>query len=310
MDGKKILITGGTGTLGHALVNRILNDYKETIIIIVSRDEYKQYIMKNKYNSNRLKFIICDVRDRKGVEKVIKGVDYVIHAAALKQVPVCEYYPEEAVKTNIGGSINVINACLQNDIPVAIAIGTDKAVFPINTYGLTKAIMEKYFMQVNICNQTIFTMVRYGNVMGSRGSLIPVFENMLKSTDRLPLTHKDATRFWLFIDEAVDIILYGLKNGKGGEIFIPLMPSFKICELIKLMEAKWYLVGLRPGEKIHENITNDYEDVYFLLPYYVLHSIFSKAKKKGTKVEKALCSSDFVVDVNKLKELYSIYKGG
>jgi UDP-N-acetylglucosamine 4,6-dehydratase/UDP-glucose 4-epimerase len=265
-DGKKILITGGTGSLGKALTKKLLKTNVETIRIF-SRDEWKQVEMKSEFNDNRLRYFIGDVRDKERLSRALKNVDIVIHAAALKQMPVAEYNPFEAVKTNIIGTQNIIEACLDNNVETVLGIGTDKAVAPVNTYGATKFLMERLFVSANFYkgDQKIkFLCVRYGNVLGSRGSVVPIFLNQIKTGKKITVTDPNMTRFNITMNEALELILRVLKNGKGGEVFVPKIKAYKVGDMkdaiIELTNSnnETEIISIRPGEKMHESlISND-----------------------------------------------------
>lgn len=261
-DGKKVLITGGTGSLGTALTKKLLKTNVETIRIF-SRDEWKQVQMQSEINDDRLRYLIGDVRDKDRLSRALENVNIVIHAAALKQMPVAEYNPFEAVKTNIIGTQNLIEACLDNNVESVLAIGTDKAVSPLNTYGATKLLMERLFVAANFYKGTHkikFVCVRYGNVMGSRGSVIPIFVNQIKSGKKITITDPNMTRFNITMSEALDLILRALKNGKGGEVFVPKLKAYKVGDIkdaiIEVLESKneTEIISIRPGEKIHESL--------------------------------------------------------
>ncbi len=260
LSNKSILITGGTGSFGKNFVQRVLALHKPRKIIIYSRDEFKQWQMNEefkKYNS-ALRFFIGDVRDEARLERALNGVDYVIHAAALKQVPSCEYNPSEAIKTNIVGAQNVIEAALNCGVKKVVALSTDKAVNPINLYGGTKLVSDKLFVAANAysgARGTTFSVVRYGNVAGSRGSVIPFFRSQIESgKTTLPITDYRMTRFWISLDQGVDLVLKALSEAKGGETFISKIPSFKITDLAQAMlpGCKMQEIGIREGEKLHE----------------------------------------------------------
>lgn len=258
INDKTILITGGTGSFGQTMVRKLLDQYQPRSIRIFSRDELKQHDMRIRFNDDeRLRFLIGDVRDANRLHRALDGVDLVFHAAALKQVPACEYNPIEAIRTNVDGAINVIEACLDNNVQKVVALSTDKAAGPVNLYGATKLCSDKLFIQANNyagSRPTRFSVVRYGNVMGSRGSVIPVFREQLKRGNSLTITHKDMTRFWITLDQATDFVLSSLSNMYGGEIFVPKIPSMKVTDLAKAMADNPELnyIGIRPGEKIHE----------------------------------------------------------
>jgi len=264
-EGKKILITGGTGSLGKALTKRLLKLDVDTIRIF-SRNENKQVTMDSEISDNRLRYFIGDVRDYDRLTRALEDIDIVFHAAALKHVPVIEYNPFEAINTNVLGTQNLINACLHEDVEIAVGIGTDKAVSPLNTYGATKLLMEKLFVTAqNYLNperhRTKFISLRYGNVLGSSGSVVPKFINQIKSKQKITITHPEMTRFSITMDEALNFTLNSTINGKGSEIFIPKLKAYSI---IDLKDALKELLGdfgeeeisIRPGEKIHEMLIN------------------------------------------------------
>lgn len=269
--GKTILITGGTGSLGQALAKRLL-DLKAEAIRIFSRNESRQIEMESKFNNERLRFFIGDVKDYDRLVRALEDVDYVFHAAALKQVPKIEYNPFEAIKTNVIGSQNVIDACLHENVEKAICIGTDKAVSPLNTYGATKLLMEKLFVTANNYlnpkrHKTKFIAVRYGNVFGSSGSVVPKFIEQLKSDQTITITDPHMTRFSITMDEALDFILNALRSGKGSEIFVPKLNAYSIMDLKDALKdifgkGKEKIVGIRPGEKLHETLINSDEIRY------------------------------------------------
>ncbi|MCI8877250.1 MAG: UDP-N-acetylglucosamine 4,6-dehydratase (inverting) [Lachnospiraceae bacterium] len=284
LNDKTILITGGTGSFGHHFVEYVLRNYKPKKIIIYSRDEYKQFVMSNQYKEHRdiLRYFIGDVRDEARLKMAMKGADYVIHAAALKQVPACEYNPNEAIKTNINGAMNVINAALETGVEKVIALSTDKAVNPINLYGGTKLVSDKLFTAANAYsgeNGTRFAVVRYGNVAGSRGSVIPFFQNIIDNGGKeLPITDYRMTRFWISLEQGVELVIKALSEANGGETFISKIPSFKITDLAQAMlpGCKTPEVGIREGEKLHEIMvtredslhTYEYEKHYIIYPHY------------------------------------------
>ena len=305
---KSIVVTGGTGSFGKAFANRLLKEYEFKELIIYSRDEYKQFVMKNELAAvyspekmKKLKFFIGDVRDRERLSRVFEGVDYVIHAAAMKQVPTCEYNPMEAIKTNINGAQNVIDAALDRQVNKVVALSTDKAVNPINLYGGTKLVSDKLFVAANGYskgeNPTIFSVVRYGNVAGSRGSVIPFFEKLLaeKATE-LPITDMRMTRFWITLDEGIDLVLKAIEEAKGGETYISKIPSFDIVDLAKAMggeEITLKEVGIREGEKLHEVMvtkddaanTYEYDKHYIIYPHFEWWDKKTSFLKGGVKVE-------------------------
>jgi UDP-N-acetylglucosamine 4,6-dehydratase len=256
LDGKVILITGGTGTFGRAMVSRLLSDFRPKKVIVFSRDEQKHYQMQQEVNDNRLRFFVGDIRDRQRLLRAFEGVDIVIHAAAMKHVPLAEYNPLEAIRTNIDGAVNLIDAAIERDVPHVVALSTDKAVAPVNLYGATKLCMEKLLIAANSYrgkHPTRLSVVRYGNVVGSKGSVVPLWVEQAKSGE-LKLTDPDMTRFWITLTEAVDLVLLALQAGVGGEVFIPKIPAADLASLAQAMapRARHTVLGIRPGEKIHE----------------------------------------------------------
>ncbi len=261
-NAKKILITGGTGSLGTALIKKLLKTDIETIRVF-SRDEWKQVKMQSQISDKRLRFLIGDVRDKERLSRALENIDIVIHAAALKQMPVAEYNPFEAVKTNIIGTQNLIEACLDNNVKTVLAIGTDKAVAPVNTYGATKFLMERLFISANFYkgnHDVKFLCVRYGNVLGSRGSIVPVFTNQIKNNEKISITDPNMTRFNITMNEALDLIFRALENGKGGEVFVPKLKAYRVGDMkdaiIEALNASTETeqISIRPGEKIHESL--------------------------------------------------------
>ncbi len=280
LNHKSILITGGTGSLGKALVERIINDYpKIKRLVIFSRDEQKQFQMEKDFPLTKypfLRYFIGDIRDQNRVKTALNGIDYVIHAAAMKHVHIAEYNPMECVKTNILGAENLINASLETNVKKVIALSTDKAAAPINLYGATKLTSDKLFVAANNIrgrNDIDFSVVRYGNVMGSNGSVIPFF--IKKKTDGvLPITDPRMTRFNISLSEGVDMVLHALEHAWGGEIFVPKIPSYKIADVARAIgpECKHNIIGVRPGEKIHEEMITESDSfsTYDLGRYYVI----------------------------------------
>ncbi|MCB5363031.1 UDP-N-acetylglucosamine 4,6-dehydratase (inverting) [Pusillimonas sp. CC-YST705] len=279
-NNKSILITGGTGSFGMRYVETILKRYKPARLIVYSRDELKQYDMQKNYNHESMRYFIGDVRDGERLKTAMKGVDFVIHAAALKQVPAAEYNPMECIKTNIHGAQNVINCALEAGVEHVIALSTDKAANPINLYGATKLASDKLFVAANNIagrDGTRFAVVRYGNVVGSRGSVVPFFESLLAQGKRtLPVTDVRMTRFWISLQQGVDFVLKNFQRMQGGEIFIPKIPSVRITDLVSAMapEAEMDIIGIRPGEKLHEimcpaddsHLTLEFDDHYVITP--------------------------------------------
>ena len=324
LKNKTILITGGTGSFGKAFSAELLKKHKPKKIIIFSRDELKQFEMISeeiyKKNSNVMRFFIGDVRDYKRLEYAMQKVDLVVHAAALKQVPTAEYNPGEFVKTNIIGAQNIIDASISAGVKKVIALSTDKAAAPINLYGATKLCSDKLFIAANniIGNRQIsFNVVRYGNVMGSRGSVIPFFKK-LKKTEYFPITDINMTRFNITMDEGIKLILFALKNGKGGEIFISKIPSYKIIDLAKAINpnCKIKIIGIRPGEKIHEEMitssdsysTYDLGNCYSMIdPSNQLLVNYYEKNKKFKKVPAGFTynshTNEDKLNIDKLKKL-------
>ena len=280
-DGKNILVTGGTGSFGKRFVQTMLEKHKPNRLIVFSRDELKQHEMqKGGFDDPCLRYFIGDIRDVDRLRRAMRGVDIVVHAAALKQVPACEYNPIEAINTNINGARNVIDAALDCGVKKAIGLSTDKAVGPANLYGATKLCMEKLFVQSNAYSGndgTRFSIVRYGNVVGSRGSVLPIFKRQ-KASGTLTLTDPRMTRFWITLDQGVDFVLNAIDNTRGGEIFVPKIPSMNIVFLAKSIapEAEIIVTGIRPGEKLHECLlsedeartTIEQEKMFIVLPHH------------------------------------------
>jgi UDP-N-acetylglucosamine 4,6-dehydratase/5-epimerase len=257
-DGTSILITGGTGSFGKQCVKILLNRYQPLKILIYSRDELKQYEMDQEFMSSNIRYFLGDVRDRDRLTLAMRGVDYVIHAAALKQVPAAEYNPMECIKTNINGASNVIDAAFASDVKKVIALSTDKAANPINLYGATKLVSDKLFVAANNLagdRQTRFSVVRYGNVVGSRGSVVPFFQKLVQEgATEIPITDERMTRFWITLQQGVDLVLSGFSRMQGGEVFVPKIPSMRVMDLATALAPgiPTKLVGVRPGEKLHE----------------------------------------------------------
>ncbi len=294
-SGKSILITGGTGSFGKKYVKTILARYRPSRVVIFSRDELKQYEMQQEYDSPALRYFIGDVRDKERVRQAMRGIDFVIHAAALKQVPAAEYNPMECIKTNIHGAENVILAAIDNEVEKVIALSTDKAANPINLYGATKLASDKLFVAANNMaggHRTRFSVVRYGNVVGSRGSVVPLFKSLVaKGADSLPITDPDMTRFWITLQQGVDFVLKNFERMQGGEIFVPKIPSVRIVDLASAIapQLKQNIIGIRPGEKVHEimcpsddsHLTIEFDDHYVMTPSIVFHSSASNFKRNS-----------------------------
>jgi UDP-N-acetylglucosamine 4,6-dehydratase len=257
---KTILITGGTGSFGKAFVSNLLKNHDPKKVIVFSRDELKQFEMKNQVREDsRLRFFIGDIRDKDRLMRAFSNVDYIVHAAALKQVDTGEYNPHEFIRTNIIGSQNVVDAALDSGVKKVIALSTDKASSPINLYGATKLTADKLFTASNVYgtnSQTSFSVVRYGNVMGSRGSIIPVFKELAEKGLEIPITDKRMTRFWITIEQAVSFVQESFREMSGGELFVPIIPSMKITDLARALapNSKIKEIGIRPGEKLHEEM--------------------------------------------------------
>ena len=257
-DNKVILITGGTGSFGQRFSTYLLKNYSPKKIIIFSRDELKQFEMQQQFTAPCMRFFIGDVRDKERLNTAMGDVDYVVHAAALKQVPAAEYNPNECIKTNIYGAQNVIDAAIAADVRRVIALSTDKAANPVNLYGATKLASDKLFVAANNMSGAKgprFAVVRYGNVVGSRGSVVPFFHKLLnEGATKLPVTHAEMTRFWISLDEGVEFVVQNFQRMQGGEIFVPKIPSIRILDLVESISGNkdYELVGIRPGEKLHE----------------------------------------------------------
>lgn len=279
-NGKSILITGGTGSFGKQFVKTVLSRYQPQKVIVYSRDELKQYEMVQEFNAPAMRYFIGDVRDRDRLHMAMRGVDYVIHAAALKHIPAAEYNPMECIKTNIHGANNVIDVAIEQEVEKVIALSTDKAVNPINLYGATKLAADKLFVAANNIVGTIrtrFAVVRYGNVVGSRGSVVPFFQKLIaEKAAEIPITDLRMTRFWLTLQGGVDLVLKGFERMQGGEIFVPKIPSMKITDLAEALApgVPIKIVGIRPGEKLHEvmcpgessHLTLEFVDHYVIKP--------------------------------------------
>ena len=278
LSGATILLTGGTGSFGNAFARRVTRDWPDAVVRVYSRDELKQSEMLSRFGDGQLRFLIGDVRDRSRMTRAAQGADIVIHAAAMKQVPACEYNPFEAVRTNVLGAQHVIDAAIDAGVQKVVALSTDKAVNPVNLYGATKLCAEKIVVQGNAYashSKTRLSCVRYGNVVGSRGSVVPVFRQQV-SEGRLTITDERMTRFWITLEQAVDLVLFALDNMVGGEVFIPKIPSMRVVDLAEAMAPGLprEIVGIRPGEKLHELLLTvdesrhavDADGVYVVLP--------------------------------------------
>ena len=285
MNGKSILITGGSGSFGKKYVETILARYKPARLIVYSRDELKQFEMQQVFNDECMRYFIGDVRDLARLKLAMRGVDYVIHAAALKQVPAAEYNPIECIKTNINGAENVITASIEMGVQKVIALSTDKAANPINLYGATKLASDKLFVAANNMagrGGAKFSVVRYGNVVGSRGSVVPFYRKLIEEgATSLPVTHEDMTRFWITLQQGVDLVLDSFRRMHGGEIFVPRIPSIRIVDLVESMlpGGRFHTIGIRPGEKLHEvmcphddsHLTLEFDQYFVIKPSIRFH---------------------------------------
>ncbi|MCL2199796.1 MAG: UDP-N-acetylglucosamine 4,6-dehydratase (inverting) [Defluviitaleaceae bacterium] len=303
LNGKNILVTGGTGSFGNAFVPLVLKHYNPKRLVVLSRDEMKQWEMAKRFpDEPRLRFFIGDVRDRKRLHRAFDGVDYVVHAAATKIVPIAEYNPFECVKTNVIGAMNVIDACIDQGVKRCVALSTDKASSPVNLYGATKLCSDKLFISGNSYvgqkRETRFSIVRYGNVMASRGSVIPLFMEQAENNGEVTITDERMTRFMITLDEAVDLVFHAFSDMVGGEIYVKKIPSMKITDVARAVSetAKQEVIGIRPGEKLHEQMvskedapyTFEYDGYYKILP-----QIHNWDKDAGRIKEGKAVSSDF-----------------
>jgi len=295
---KAILVTGGTGSFGRRFIRTILERYKPKRVVVFSRDELKQYEMQQEYVSSALRFFLGDVRDVARLQTAMRGIDYVVHAAALKQVPAAEYNPMECIKTNVHGAENVIAAAIGNEVEKVIALSTDKAANPINLYGASKLASDKLFAAANNIaggHRTRFSVVRYGNVIASRGSVVPLYRRLIaEGATELPVTDKRMTRFWIKLEQGVDFVLKCFEGMAGGELFVPKLPSIRIVDLVSAMhpQAKIKVIGIRPGEKLHEvmcpaddsHLTLEFNDHYVIQPTIMLgHEANFRQKRSGEK---------------------------
>lgn len=292
-NNKSILITGGTGSFGQRFVKSVLDNYQPNRFVVYSRDELKQFEMQQQFNQPEMRYFIGDVRDGERLKEAMRGVDYVVHAAALKQVPAAEYNPMECIKTNIHGAQNVVDAALTCGVKKVVALSTDKAANPINLYGATKLASDKLFVAANNVvggQPSRFSVVRYGNVVGSRGSVVPLFNKLInQGVDELPITDPDMTRFWITLQQGVDFVIQSFQRMYGGEIFIPKIPSIRITDLAQAMapQIPTKVVGIRPGEKLHEvmcprddaHLTLEFNDHFVIQPsihFYGRESDYSR----------------------------------
>lgn len=325
-DGKDILITGGTGSFGHKCTKLILKHFKPRRLIILSRDELKQYDMQQKFNAPCMRYFLGDVRDKDRLMRAFDGVDYVIHAAALKQVPAAEYNPMECIKTNIDGAANVIRACIDNNVKKVIALSTDKAANPANLYGATKLASDKLFIAANNMvgkKDTRFAVVRYGNVAGSRGSVVPFFRKLVKSgATTIPITDPRMTRFWITLDAGVEFVFKNFQRMHGGETFVPKIPSMRINDLAEALApgVPTKIIGIRPGEKIHElmcpvdtaHLTLEFADHYVIKPTincfdsdetYIKNAIGEIGKPVPDGFEYSSGTNDHFLTIDELRQL-------
>ena len=325
LNGKTILVTGGTGSFGKKFIERVFEGYAPKKVIVYSRDEFKQYNMQQTFSKwkNQLRFFLGDVRDENRLQRAFEGVDYVIHAAALKQVPALEYNPMEAVKTNVIGAENIISAAIDKGVKKVIALSTDKAVNPANLYGATKLVAEKVFIAANAYGGggTCFSAVRYGNVMGSRGSVIPLFIKLRnEGVKEFPITDERMTRFWITLEQAVDLVITALDETEGGEVFVPDIPSMKITDLAKAISPNctFKVTGIRPGEKLHESLiscdearsTKIFDGVYVILPQFKANDrVYNKYAKYDSVQKDFIFRSDLNKKWLKQTELREIING-
>jgi|TARA_B110000444_G_scaffold255925_1_gene291276 UDP-N-acetylglucosamine 4,6-dehydratase/5-epimerase len=328
-NNQTIFISGGTGSFGNHFIKKLIKNYKPKKIIIYSRDEYKQFLMQEQFPASKypfFRFFLGDVRDLERLKMAMNGVDYVVHAAALKQVPAAEYNPMEFVKTNINGAENIIHAAIHQKVKKIIALSTDKAANPINLYGATKLASDKIFIAANNITgsqKTIFSVVRYGNVAGSRGSVIPYFQKLINDKKKyLPITHEDMTRFWITLEQAIDFVFMSFRNMIGGEIFVPKIPSVKIVDLAKAMapNLKTKIVGIRPGEKIHElmcpneyhHLTIEFKKYFKIIPSpdnfdseknFLIDNLGEKGKKVSSDFEYSSGLNDNFLSINQINKI-------
>jgi len=318
LDNKTVLVTGGTGSFGHKFVELILKNHKPKRLIVYSRDELKQSDMREIFPEQKydcMRYFIGDVRDKERLSRAFQGVDVVIHAAALKQVPAAEYNPFEAIKTNIIGAANVIDVAIDRGVKKVVALSTDKAASPANLYGATKLCSDKLFVAANAYSagqDTRFSVVRYGNVVGSRGSVIPFFLKM-KKTGVLPITNKRMTRFWITLEQGVQLVLLALKEMDGGEIFVPKIPSMNIMDLAAAVapECKLEFVGVRPGEKLHETLVpeDDARNTLELKDFFIIQpqlSFWMQEKTLKKYPEAKRCEDGFCYSSNNNPNILSI----
>jgi len=319
-NNKSILITGGTGSFGKQYIKTLLEQYKPKRLIVYSRDELKQFEMEQTFNHPCMRYFIGDVRDLERLQQAMNGVDFVIHAAAMKQVPAAEYNPTECLKTNVHGAENIIRAAIDNNVDKVIVLSTDKAANPINLYGASKLASDKLFVAANNMTggrRTSFAAVRYGNVVGSRGSVVPFFKQLIEAgADHLPITHADMTRFWITLQQGVDFVLKNFERMQGGEIFVPKIPSVRIVDLATAMaeDLEQKIIGIRPGEKIHEimcpaddsHLTVEFDDHFVISPTIKFHHIDMDYTKNGIGEVGKLVKQGFAYDSGKNPHFLSV----
>ncbi len=328
-DNKSILITGGTGSFGKRFSAYLINNFSPKKVIIYSRDELKQFEMQQEFDAPCMRFFIGDVRDKARLKSAMRDVDFVVHAAALKQVPAAEYNPNECIKTNINGAQNVIDAAISCDVKRVIALSTDKAANPVNLYGATKLASDKLFVAANNiagARGPRFAVVRYGNVVGSRGSVVPFFRKLIEQGKTvMPVTHAEMTRFWITLDEGVEFVIKNFNRMQGGEIFVPKIPSIRIVDLVESISGNrnYELVGIRPGEKLHEVMVPEemahhsieYDDHYVITPAikffdkninYLKNKLGEKGQPVADKFEYHSGSNPHFLTVEELKSLDKI----
>ena len=328
LNNKSILITGGTGSFGQQYVKTIFSRYKPKRVVVFSRDELKQFEMQQQYDDPVMRYFLGDVRDINRLIEAMRGVDYVIHAAALKQVPAAEYNPMECIKTNVHGAENVIKAAFENNVEKVIALSTDKAANPANLYGASKLVSDKLFVAANNFageNRTRFSVVRYGNVAGSRGSVVPIYRKLIaEGAKELPVTDLRMTRFWITLQQGVDFVLKNFERMQGGEIFVPKIPSMRIEDLVKSFSTEVSIknIGIRPGEKLHEimcpaddsHLTLEFDDHYVITPSINLHDEIdfkiNAIKEEGKFVDEEFeynsGTNPHFLSVDELKEMNKI----
>lgn len=325
-DNKVILVTGGTGSFGKVFVRRLLERHRPRKIVVYSRDELKQYEMAQTVPADVVRFLIGDVREERRLVQAFQGVDYVVHAAALKHVPIAEYNPFECIKTNVNGAQNVINAALETGVEKVVALSTDKAANPVNLYGASKLASDKLFVAGNNMTgsrKTRFSVVRYGNVVGSRGSVVPYFRKLVRDgANDLPITDPRMTRFWITLDQGVDFVLSAFRRMHGGEIFVPKIPSARIIDLAKAVDPDLphRVIGIRPGEKLHEvmcplddaHLTLEFADHYviqpsitfFAHPDFSVNGIGETGRPVGPEFEYSSGVNPHFLSVPEIRELF------